>query len=130
MPTRLLVYDGDCGFCTKSARWAGAALPADADVQPWQALDLDELGLSERDVSEAAWWFDDAGAKHRGSRAIAGVLAASRGWRRLAGRLLSVPPLSWLAIPVYALVARYRYRLPGATDACRVDGSPASRSRR
>jgi predicted DCC family thiol-disulfide oxidoreductase YuxK len=37
------------------------------------------------------------------------------------GWLLLVPPVSWLAIPVYALVARYRYRMPGSTDACRID---------
>lgn len=124
MATRLLVYDGDCGFCTKSARWGAAGVVGPVSVQPWQSLDLAELGLTEQDVTSAAWWFDDDGAKHRGSRAAAGVLAASRGWRRLAGLLLQVPPISWLAIPAYALVARYRYKLPGATDACRVDQRP------
>ena len=120
MAQQLLVFDGDCGFCTKSARWAAAGLPAEADVQPWQALPLDELGLTEHDVTTAAWWFDEQGRKHRGSRAVARVLSASGGYRRVLGTLLRVPPISWLAIPGYWLVARFRYKLPGATDACRV----------
>jgi predicted DCC family thiol-disulfide oxidoreductase YuxK len=119
--TSLLVYDGDCGFCTKSAKWAEAGLRPGADVQPWQALDLAELGLTEQDVTDAAWWFDERGAKHRGSHAAAEVLVASRArWRRIAGRVLRTPPFSWFAVPGYALIARYRYKLPGATDACRV----------
>jgi len=117
---QLLVYDGDCGFCTRSALWAGARLPSNAQVRPWQSLDLDELGLTVEDVTEAAWWFDDRGRKHRGSRAAAHALCASPTRWRLVGRLLRVPPLAWLAVPVYALIARFRYRLPGGTDACRV----------
>lgn len=121
MATSLLVYDGDCGFCTTSAKWAEAGLPDTADVQPWQALDLDELGITERDAVTAAWWFDADGRKHRGSHAAAEVLVASTArWRRLAGHLLRIPPFSWLGVPIYALVARYRYKLPGSTDACRV----------
>lgn len=121
MLTRLLVYDGDCGFCTQSAKWAQRGLPDDVRVEPWQTLDLDELGLTEHDVVTAAWWVDAAGRTHRGSHAAAEVLVASRArWRRAAGHLLRLPPFSWLGVPVYALVARYRYKLPGATDACRV----------
>jgi predicted DCC family thiol-disulfide oxidoreductase YuxK len=119
--TSLLVYDGDCGFCTRSAKWAAAGLRPGADVQPWQALDLAELGLTAQDVTEAAWWIDERGGKHRGSHAAAEALVASRArWRRVLGHLLRVPPLSWLGVPIYALVSRFRYKLPGATDACRV----------
>ena len=116
----LLVYDGDCGFCTRSARWAAAGLPEGARVAPWQVLDLDELGLTQHDVTTAAHWFDARGRRHSASKAISHVLAASRGYRKVLGWILRVPPLSWLAIPVYRLVARYRFKLPGATDACRV----------
>jgi predicted DCC family thiol-disulfide oxidoreductase YuxK len=117
---QLLVFDGDCGFCTTSARWAGAQLPAGSRVEPWQSLDLDELGLTVEDVTSAAWWFDDRGRRHRGSKAASHALSASpTPWRAL-GWLLRIPPFSWLAIPAYALVARYRFKLPGGTDACRV----------
>ena len=46
----VLVFDGDCGFCTTSARvgqrWLGLA-----DVEPWQMIDLDELGLTDEQCS-------------------------------------------------------------------------------
>ena len=40
--------------------------------------------------------------------------------QRAFGALLLAPPVSWFARPGYWLVARYRHRLPGATDACRL----------
>jgi len=116
----MLVFDGDCGFCTSSARWIEARLPATVEVVPWQECDLDELGLTEADVTTAAYWIDDDGVAHRGHRAIGRSLMASGGAWRVIGRLVITPPISWLAVPVYALIAKYRYKLPGSTDACRI----------
>jgi predicted DCC family thiol-disulfide oxidoreductase YuxK len=116
----VLVFDGDCGFCTSSARWIEARLPADTAVEPWQSLDLDSLGLTEAEVTAAAYWVDDEGSLHRGHLAIGRALVTAGGLWGIVGRLLVSPPLTWVARPVYALVARYRYKLPGATDACRL----------
>ena len=111
-----LVYDGECGFCVRSARWIGARLPADACVEPWQSLELEELGLSPPDVQAAVWWIDDRGCsprRSRGAEAIGRALAEARGAWGMVGRLIVRPPLIWLARPVYALVAANRHRLPG-----------------
>lgn len=116
----MLVFDGDCGFCTSSARWIEARLPDDVAVVAWQACDLDELGLTEAEVTTAAYWVDDAGATHRGHLAIGRSLMAAGGFWSVIGRLIVSAPISWLAAPVYGLVAKYRHRLPGATDACRL----------
>lgn len=125
----VLVYDGDCGFCTRSARWIEARLPLGYPVVAWQAIpDLAALGLTEADVQRAAWWIDTDGRAHGGARAIARALIACRGAWSLVGWALLVPPISWLATLVYALVARYRYRLPGATDACRLPAPSAPTS--
>ena len=116
----MLVFDGDCGFCTSSARWIEARLPRGTPVEPWQSLDLDALGLTERDVTTAAYWVDADGGLHRGHLAIGRALIAAGGFWGVVGRVLVTPPMSWLARPVYALVARFRHELPGATDACRL----------
>jgi predicted DCC family thiol-disulfide oxidoreductase YuxK len=116
----LLVFDGDCGFCTASARWIEARLPESVPVEPWQSLDLEELGLTEHDVTTAAWWIDATGGRHRGHAAIGRALIEAGGVWGLVGRLIVTPPISWIARPVYALIARNRHRLPGATDACRL----------
>ncbi|WP_309649633.1 DCC1-like thiol-disulfide oxidoreductase family protein [Nocardioides sp.] len=124
MSTPTLVYDADCGFCTRCADFARAR--GAFEVAPWQALDLPAVGLTEQQVSEAAYWLD-GDTTRRGNRAIAAALRAFRpGVRyagyRLLGRLIDLPPVRPVAALGYALVARYRYRyrLPGGTAACRV----------
>ena len=112
----ILVYDGQCGFCIRSARWIEARLPADARVVPWQSLELERLGLSRADVQAAVWWIDGSGngtRRSRGAEAIGRSLLAAGGVWKLAGLLISRPPLLWLARPIYALVAANRHRLGG-----------------
>ena len=57
----LLIFDGDCGFCTTSAGWIERRLPDDVRVAPWQILDLEQYGLTESDVTSAAYWVDAEG---------------------------------------------------------------------
>ena len=116
----MLVYDGDCGFCTRTAEWAEARLPEGTTVQPYQWLDLEPLGLTPDDGKRAAWWVDGEGRRHRGHRVAGHALVAMGGFWRVPGALMLVPPFSWLAAGGYALVARFRYRLPGGTPACRL----------
>ena len=113
----MLIYDGDCGFCTATANWVDERPRADFDVQPWQAVDLDAHGLTVDDVASAAYWVDASGELHRGHRAVAATLRALGGPWALLGRALTVPPLSWLAAVGYRIVAANRHRLPGATCA-------------
>ncbi len=115
----LLIFDGDCGFCTTCAMWARRRL-RDADVEPGQRVELARYGLTGRDVSAAAWWVDGAGHVDRGHRAIGKVLQACGGWWRVAAWLCLTPPFSWVARAGYAVVARIRHRLPGGTPACRI----------
>ena len=115
----LLIFDGDCGFCTVTARWIEQRI-AGADVMPWQELEIEKYGLTEDDVTTAAYWVDASGKAHRGERGIALALQrAGQPWK-IAGHLIATPPISWLAAPVYALIAKYRYKMPGSTDACKL----------
>ena len=115
-----LVFDGDCAFCTSSARWLARRLPPGVEVRPWQRLDLDELGLTEEQVTTAAWWVD--GARREGAHLAVGrsLQAAGGVWRPL-GWLCRVLPTRWLAAALYRVVAGNRHRLPGGTPACRLD---------
>jgi predicted DCC family thiol-disulfide oxidoreductase YuxK len=118
-----LIFDGDCGFCTAAARWITRHWVGPGGAVPWQELGRERLaavGLTEADVAAAAYWVEADGTTRRGHLAVAAALRASDRWRRAAGSALLLPPLSWLGRPGYWLVARYRYRLPGSTPACRV----------
>ncbi|MEM9200119.1 MAG: DCC1-like thiol-disulfide oxidoreductase family protein [Actinomycetota bacterium] len=117
----LLIFDGDCGFCTTSAGWIERRLPDQVRVAPWQILDIETYGLSEDDVTTAAYWVDDDGMTHRGHLGIGRSLIAAGGVWQVPGQLIVRPPVSWLAKPIYGWIAKNRHKMPGATDACRVD---------
>jgi hypothetical protein len=114
------------------ARWVEANLPEGSGVavEPWQRLDLRALGLTPTDVADHAWWLAPGGVRRRGHRAIAAALRAIGGRWGVVGRLLDLPPVSWLAAVVYVLVARNRHHLRrfGVTPACANGGcdDPAS----
>lgn len=123
-PDALLIFDGDCGFCTRSAGWIASSWRNGARRISWQQLGasrLSELGLSAESCREAAWWVEPDGTLYKGHRAIGKALAAAPGWKALAGRLILNRAVNPIASVVYALVARYRYRLPGGSETCRVD---------
>jgi predicted DCC family thiol-disulfide oxidoreductase YuxK len=117
--TGTIVYDADCGFCTRTADWVAAH--GRATIQPWQTLDLAAHGLTVDDVTQAAYWLDDGGrVTARGAGAAAEALKTCRlPWRPL-GYVVYARPVRPLADVVYAWVARNRHRMPGSTDACRL----------
>ncbi len=120
-----LIFDGDCGFCTSSVDWLARTLPVMPRSVPFQWAPLDELGLSLEETRDRVWLVttDRSGRLHQ----YGGYLAVSKllrhqphlGWRFL-GILLDTPPFSFVAGAGYSLVARYRYRMPGGTPACRM----------
>ncbi|WP_261562164.1 thiol-disulfide oxidoreductase DCC family protein [Frankia tisae] len=116
----LLVYDGDCAFCTRSVEAIRERIRPDVDFQPGQGLDLAAFGLTRQQVDRAVQWVGIDGSRAAGAQAVARMLSrAGRLWR-LAGRVMGVPPVSWLAAAVYRLIANNRQRMPGATAACAV----------
>ena len=119
----ILVFDGDCGFCTTSARWLHRWVVRDSStrVAPWQHLDLDELGLTEDQCRAAVQWVGEEGQVASGHAAIAAALRHGHLVWRPIGALLVAPGFSWLAQRVYSWVAAHRYALPGGTPACRVE---------
>jgi len=124
-PSRpVLIFDGDCGFCTTCARFlhSWVVRRGSPRIAPWQRLDLAELGLTADQCRAAVQWVGEGGQVESGQSAIAATLRAGHPvWRPL-GALLAAPVFSWLAERVYSWVADHRYALPGGTPACGIDG--------
>jgi predicted DCC family thiol-disulfide oxidoreductase YuxK len=114
----VLIFDGDCAFCT----WCAGLLEKigpDAEIVAWQLTDLAALGVTEEQATDAVQWVALDGTVRSGHEAIAAVLsAAGRIWRVVA-HLILLPGISWMAAKAYRLIADNRYRLPGSTPACR-----------
>lgn len=115
----VLLFDGDCAFCSSCARWITAHVPTPVDLHPWQWTDLEPLGV-EVDEVDAAVVLVDVHLRHTsGPEAFAGLLRSSTsGAWRAAGRVLGVRPVLAVAWPVYRWIARNRHRMPGGTAQC------------
>jgi len=114
----VLIYDGDCAFCTLWVNRFRQWLPVFPTAQTSQSINPDVYGLSDDDVANYAWYITP-------TRQFAGHLATSALLRaqprfglRLLGWILATPPVSWVAALSYFFIARFRHRLPGGTPAC------------
>jgi predicted DCC family thiol-disulfide oxidoreductase YuxK len=114
----VLLFDGDCAFCTSCARLLERIGP-EAEIAAWQVSDLDELGVTAAQAAQAVRWIESDGTVRSGHEAIAAALGVASAPWRIAGRMLVLPGISPLAAAVYRLIARNRQRLPGGTPACK-----------
>ena len=119
----VLVFDGDCAFCTSCARIL-ERIGADAQIVPWQLTDLAELGITEQQANDAVQWVQPDGSVRSGHEAIAAILRTAGPIWRIVGAAILLPGISGLAARVYRLVADNRSRLPGGTPACAVSTVP------
>jgi len=115
-----LIIDGDCGFCTSTANAVVARSTVPIVAHAWQLTDVTRFGLTEQQTA-ARVYLVVGDEKFGGHLAFAYLLFIQKNWALKAiGWLLTVPPLCWVASLGYALVARFRHRLPGGTPACKM----------
>ncbi|MET7304691.1 DUF393 domain-containing protein [Embleya sp. NPDC005575] len=122
-PHAVLLYDGDCGFCHWSVTRLRRLVPLTVTITPWQATDLGAYGLTTDQVSHAVHWLPHRGPVRRGHEAFAAWLRTAPPPWSLMGRIITTPPIAYLARRVYRLVADHRAQLPGpwrAGATCRV----------
>lgn len=114
----MFLYDDDCGFCKRMVALARDRLGARTEFAAWQDTDLDALGLTPDQTSEAAWVVYPDGRRFSGGDAVAEVLLHSRPLVRPVGHLMRLPLLRSANRLAYRWVAANRYRLPGGTSSC------------
>ena len=123
MDRPLLVFDGDCAFCTRSVRLVERRIRRHPHIVAWQSLDLAEWGLTQAECEEAVQWIDTDGTRASAHLAVARTLVyGGRGWALL-GRVISAPGIRTVAGAVYRWVARNRHRMPGGTAQCNLPAS-------
>jgi predicted DCC family thiol-disulfide oxidoreductase YuxK len=105
-----LVYDGECGFCTRLARWVERRdRRGRVSVRPNQEAGvIESMGLTREEVARASWAVEPGGRKLEGAAGINRVLAELGGrWRPLAA-LYRIGPIRRLEDAYYGRVARTR----------------------
>lgn len=115
----VVVFDGDCGFCTWSADrlrgWSSGRLL----TVPWQWADLQLLGLTPEQCAASVQYVTGGHHFRAGAAVAQALLACQQPWRST-GQVMALPRLAPLTERVYRLIAANRHRLPGSTPACRL----------
>jgi predicted DCC family thiol-disulfide oxidoreductase YuxK len=120
----VLVFDGDCAFCSSAVEFLRDRIRSDVDYVPWQHLDLAGAGLTEDACLQSVQWLPVAGGHTSGGRAVTDLLrGAGQPWVTL-GRVGALPGMRAVVELAYRAVAANRHRLPGGTPACQLPARP------
>lgn len=115
----VLIFDGDCSFCSSCVDFLERTLPAVPTAIPFQHADLSGYGLSAAEAAARVWLITPE-RHYGGAAAVSAILRHQPdALFRFLGWLIQAPPLAWIADLGYAVVARLRHLLPGGTPACR-----------
>jgi predicted DCC family thiol-disulfide oxidoreductase YuxK len=106
----ILVYDGECEFCTRLAGWIRRQdRLGRIEVRPNQEPGLIErVGLSRAEVERASWAVEAGGRRFEGAAGINRALSEFGGAWAVLAALYRVPPLRWVEDRYYARVATRR----------------------
>ncbi|MFJ7247609.1 thiol-disulfide oxidoreductase DCC family protein [Kitasatospora sp. NPDC098652] len=137
----VLVFDGDCAFCSSCVRWGERYLRQTLasggwDSVPFQFADLAELDalaggrgeVSAERAEREVLWVTPAGRVYGGAQAVARLLLRTGGAWAYLGALLTLAPVRPVAGAVYRWVSRNRHRMPGGTAACALPNRKAAQS--
>lgn len=116
----VLVFDGDCGFCTTTANWIKRNSKIALEIAPYQWSDLSQYGLTT----------EEAAAKVQlvvGDKVFAGhycmaklLLIQPNILLKAMGALMVAPGLNPISAKIYEWIAANRQKLPGGTPACKL----------
>lgn len=116
----VLVYDGDCAFCSSSVEITQRYLQPRVEALPYQRSQLTGPTL-QRAKNEILLLHPDGERVWGGVDAAAVLLLTSpHRWAWPAGWLLRIPGVRAVGAAAYRLVARNRHRLPGGTPTCQL----------
>jgi Uncharacterized protein conserved in bacteria len=105
-----LVYDGECEFCARLARWVEKRdQRGRVAVRPNQEAGLlKRLGLSREEVARASWAVEPGGGRFEGAAGINRALRELGGGWSAVAMLYGAAPIRWMENRYYGRVARRR----------------------
>ena len=112
----VVIFDGECGFCTWCVEFARRRVHAPVDYCPYQVADFASLAAT-RDQAREAVLFVHGHTVSSGASAVAAILRAGRRPWPMFGAALDSTLVRPVAARAYRFVARHRGRLPGVRPA-------------
>jgi len=116
----ILIFDGDCGFCTTTANWIEKRSLTPVEIQPYQWAKLAEYGLTEKEAADKVQLVLD-GKIFAGHHCMAKLLLIQPNvLLKFLGAVMVMPGVDPISAKVYEWVAANRHKLPGGTPACKM----------
>ena len=116
-----VIYDGDCGFCSWSVRFARTKVAPDLTYLPSQTAQLVDYGLTKEDCLKALQFVSSDTKVYSADRAVSQILRNGSFLYRLIGYLMVLPGVNLIARYGYRFIAKNRSRLLGPHNSCAVD---------
>ncbi|MFZ9401522.1 MAG: thiol-disulfide oxidoreductase DCC family protein [Ilumatobacteraceae bacterium] len=108
LTSAVLVYDGECEFCTACVRFLVRRTRRPLRCVAYQEADLSSLGLARVQCEESVQWVSMSGEVASAHIAVACALRYARWPWPLAGRIIVMPGIRRIAATVYRRVAARR----------------------
>lgn len=116
----VLIFDGDCGFCTTTANWINKNSKVPIEVVPYQWTDLTQWGLTPAEAA-AKVQLSYAGEIFAGHKCMAKLLQIQPNpLLKAAGSIMVMPLIDYISAKLYEWIAANRQKLPGGTPACKL----------
>jgi predicted DCC family thiol-disulfide oxidoreductase YuxK len=122
----LLIFDGDCGFCTSAVNGLQKRMKRSFDVIPYQFANLEKYQLTTEECEKRIYLIT-VDKKSVSDKQFSGHKAISKIWRmqtnplwKFLGWVIIFPGINLISYLAYWLMARYRHKLPGGTPACQL----------
>jgi predicted DCC family thiol-disulfide oxidoreductase YuxK len=116
----ILVFDGDCGFCTTTANWIKKNSKVALEIAPYQWTDLGQYGLTAEEAAAKVQLVvgDKVFAGHNCMAKL--LLIQPNVFLKLVGAVMVMPVIEPISARLYTWIAANRQKLPGGTPACKL----------
>jgi predicted DCC family thiol-disulfide oxidoreductase YuxK len=116
----ILIFDGDCGFCTTTANWIHKNSLITIEVQPYQWAKLEDFGLTAEEAADKVQLVAE-GKVFAGHHCMAKLLLMQPNvLLKFLGAVMVAPGVDPISAKFYDWVAANRHKLPGGTPACKM----------
>lgn len=120
-PRDHFIYDGDCGFCSRSTKLVAGKNPRFNIVVSANCVELLAThNVDKRLTQEVAIWISSSGEVKLGAFAIAAALKKGNLLKRILGTVVETFPINYLAKVIYRQIAKRRKFLWWGEYSCTV----------
>lgn len=117
---QVVIYDGECGFCSKSVTYARTKVAPELVYLSAQQANLADYGLNKTDCEKALQFVSFDKRVYSAERAVIQILKQGNFGYRFLGNLMSLPIIDLLSRFGYRFIARNRARFPGVNGSCQI----------